>query len=146
MHGILLLLHVVSATVWTGGHLVLATAVLPRVLRSRDPSDLVWFEAGYERIGMPALAIQVATGVLLAYDLEPDIANWFVCADGPARLITMKLGLLALTAVIALDARLRVIPRLDAERLTDLAWHVVPVTALSVLFVVVGVSFRNGWY
>jgi hypothetical protein len=27
----------------------------------------------------------------------------------------------------------------------SLAWHVVPMTVVSVLFVIVGVSFRTGW-
>jgi hypothetical protein len=46
---------------------------------------------------------------------------------------------------IAADARIRIIPKLTAARLPSLAWHIVPVTVVSVLYVVVGVSFRTGW-
>ena len=35
MYGWVIFLHVLAATVWTGGHLVLATTVLPRALRER---------------------------------------------------------------------------------------------------------------
>ena len=54
--------------------------------------------------------------------------------------------MLATTVAFALDARLRLIPRLSEQNLGALAWHIVPVTIVSVLFVVVGVSFRTGWF
>jgi hypothetical protein len=56
------------------------------------------------------------------------------------------LALLAMTMAFVADARLRIIPNLSATKLASLAWDVVPVTAISVLFVVVGVSFRTGWF
>ena len=36
-------------------------------------------------------------------------------------------------------------PNLSERNLTAMAWHIVPVTVVSVLFVVVGVAFRTGW-
>jgi hypothetical protein len=45
----------------------------------------------------------------------------------------------------AIDARLRVIPVLSEKNLSVMAWHIIPVTIFSVLFVVAGVSFRTGW-
>ena len=53
MYGTMLLLHILAATIWTGGHLVLALTVLPRVMRERSPSKLLEFESAYERIGIP---------------------------------------------------------------------------------------------
>ena len=146
MWGTLLLLHILAATVWTGGHLVLALAVLPRILRERDPAALVRFESAYERIGIPALLIQVATGLWLAYRLVPEVSQWFAFEHPVARLIGVKLILLATTVAFAADARLRILPKLSQENLTSLAWHIVPVTVVSVLFVLVGVSFRTGWF
>lgn len=146
MHGLLLLLHILAATIWTGGHLVLTFVVLPRVLRNKSPSELLQFESRYERIGIPALLIQVATGLWLAYQLVPDVGQWFSLDNAVSRLITAKLALLAMTMAFAADARLRIIPNLSVANLVSLAWHVVPVTAISVLFVVVGVSFRTGWF
>ena len=87
MWGTLLLLHVLAATVWTGGHLVLALAILPRVLRERDPAALLRFESAYERIGIPALLIQVATGLWLAHRLVPDVSQWLTIETEVARLI-----------------------------------------------------------
>ena len=69
MYGLLLLLHILAATIWTGGHIVLSTVVLPRALRERSPESLLRFERGYEKIGIPALLIQVGTGIALANQL-----------------------------------------------------------------------------
>lgn len=146
MWGTLLLLHVLAATVWTGGHLVLALAILPRVLRERDPAALLRFESAYERIGIPALLIQVATGLWLAHRLVPDVSQWLTFETEVARLIGVKLVLLATTVALAADARLRILPNLSQRNLTSLVWHIVPVTLIAVLFVVVGVSFRTGWF
>ena len=145
MYGILLLLHVLAATVWTGGHLVLALTVLPRALKEKSPAELLPFESAYERVGIPALLIQVATGVWLAHRMVPDVSQWFALDNPVSRLIGAKLLLLAVTVALAADARLRTIPRLSADKLPSLAWHIVPVTVVSVLFVVIGVSFRTGW-
>ena len=144
MYATALFLHVLGATIWTGGHLVLALAWLPRVLRERSPEQLLRFEQGYERIGMPALVVQVVTGVWMAWQMVPSMGAWLSPETPVARAITLKLGLLALTALIAAHARLRVIPRLSAATLPLMAWHVAAVTLISVAFVAVGVSLRFG--
>lgn len=144
MYSYVLLIHVLAATVWTGGHLVLATTVLPRALAARDPRILLDFEAGYERIGMPALIVQVLSGLWMAHAMLPDVAAWFAFDTLPSRLIVFKLALLLVTLLTALDARLRIIPRLSAATLPAMARRIVLVTVLSVLFVAAGVSFRGG--
>jgi putative copper export protein len=144
-YAVVLTFHVLAATIWTGGHIVLATVVLPRVLRHRAHEDLLKFEAGYERVGIPALLIQVISGIWLADRLVPGFANWFDMSNPVAKLILLKLALLMITAVFAVDARLRIIPNLSEHNLVSLAWHIIPVTIVSVLFVVVGVAFRTGW-
>ena len=144
MYSYILLLHVLAATIWTGGHLVLATTILPRVLKEKSTSDLLRFESGYERIGIPALIIQVATGLWLAHNLMPEISLWFSVGNPISRLILVKLILLLLTVLFAIDARLRIIPNLTDRNLMSLAYHIIPVTIISVLFVIVGVAFRTG--
>jgi putative copper export protein len=145
MYGTLLLLHILGATIWTGGHLVLALVVLPKVLREKAPAELLRFESGFEKIGIPALLVQVATGLWLAHQMVPDVGQWLDFGNPLSRGIGAKLMLLAITIAFAADARLRIIPRLTEKNLTALAWHIIPVTVVSVLFVVVGVSFQTGW-
>ena len=145
MYGILLTIHLLCATIWTGGHIVLSLVILPKVLRHRSPETLLSFESSYEKIAMPALVIQIVTGLMLAHQLVPDVAMWFDVSNPLSRGILAKLTLLALTFSFALDARLRVIPKLSEDNLVDMALHIIPVTLFSILFVVVGVSFRMGW-
>ena len=144
MYQLILVLHILGATVWTGGHLVLATTILPRALRRRNAALVRDFEARYEGIGIPALAVQVVTGFWLAHRILPDPKAWFAFASPVATLIAVKLAVLMLTVILAVDARVRIIPRLRSENLPALAWHVIPVTVLSVLFVVIGVGLRTG--
>ena len=144
MYSYVLLIHVLAATVWTGGHLVLASSVLPRALAARDPRILLDFESGFERIGMPALLIQVASGLWMAHTIQPDVSAWFAVSNPYTKLIALKILLLAITVFTALDARLRIIPRLSVETLPAMARRVILVTVVSVLFVLVGVSFRGG--
>jgi putative copper export protein len=56
---LLVVLHLLGASVWVGGHLVLSLSVLPRALRARDPAIISEFESGLERLGIPALLVQV---------------------------------------------------------------------------------------
>ncbi len=146
MYGLALLLHILAATVWTGGHIVLSVVVLPRVLRERSPARLLEFESVYEKIGMPALIIQVITGLFLAHRMLPDVSQWLDFSNPVAHPILLKLSLLALTLCFALSARFRVIPNLSEKTLTTMAWHIIPVTIISILFVITGVSFRTGWF
>jgi len=145
LHGILLLLHVLAATIWTGGHIVLSLVILPKALKAGSPDVLLSFESVFEKLGMPALFIQITTGLALAYHLVPDVAQWFVLSNPLSIGIMLKLSLLALTFCLALNARFRVIPTLSASTLNVMALHIAAVTFLSIIFVVVGVSFRAGW-
>jgi len=144
MHKYVLLLHILAATIWTGGHLVLALAVLPRVLKERSPSELLRFESAYEKIGMPALVVQVLTGLWLAHNLVPDVRSWFAVDNFITQLIGLKLWLLTVTIALAADARLRIIPHLSIDNLAAMGRRIRWVTLLSVLFVAVGVTFRTG--
>jgi putative copper export protein len=145
LYYLLLTLHVLGATIWTGGHLVLATTVLPRALRAKRASVLTDFEQGYERVGMPALAVQIVTGLWLAHRLLGSPANWFGAAP-LAHIVQVKLLCLAGTAALAIHAKTRVIPRLNDDNLPMMAWHIAGVTMFSVLFVLAGASARLGGF
>ncbi|HKZ08985.1 MAG TPA: CopD family protein [Methylomirabilota bacterium] len=141
---LLVALHLLGATVWVGGHLVLCLAVLPRALRSRDPGIVREFESGFERLGIPALLLQVVTGLWLASHWVPDLTEWLSPSTPPARLILLKLALLVVTVALAVHARLRALPRLDATTLPFLAYHIVSVTLVGVSMLLVGVAIRTG--
>jgi putative copper export protein len=142
---LLLVAHILGACIWVGGHIVLATRILPRALRERKASLISDFEHAYERIGLPALAIQVVTGLWLATRLLGAPSNWFTDSP-PARVVQLKLALLAATVALAIHAKVRVIPRLRDDNLGTLAAHIAAVTTLAVLFTVAGASLPMGGY
>lgn len=146
MYVYILLLHILTATIWTGGHLILAFTVLPRALAVKDPKILLDFEGGFEKIGIPALLLQVASGFWLAYHMVPDISAWFTFDTTTNAYIALKLGLLVATALLAVNARFRVIPNLTAQTLPLMGWHIRAVTLFSVIFVIAGVGLNMGGY
>jgi len=72
---ILIVLHTLGATVWTGGHLVLAATILPQALGNHDPERLHQFEKHFERFGLAALMVQVVTGGWLTWIYFPILQN-----------------------------------------------------------------------
>lgn len=145
MYGVMLFLHILGATIWTGGHIILSLIILPRALRESSTKILLDFESVYEKIGMPALIVQVITGLYFAYSIESNIGQWFDLDNKITNIILIKLTLLVMTACLAMNARLRVIPKLSLSNLAIMGWHIRAVTIISILFVFVGVSFRTGW-
>jgi putative copper export protein len=138
-------LHILGAAVWAGGHLTLAVTILPNALRQQRAAPVSEFEQRFERIGLPALAVQIVTGLWLAERLLGSPGRWF--DSGPvARAVQVKLGLLALTLGLAIHARFRVIPRLSDETLPTLAWHIRLVTLAAVLLALIGASIRFAGY
>ena len=144
MYKLIVMLHLLGAAVWVGGHVTLSFVVLPPALRARDPAPILAFEQRFEMIGLPALALQILTGLWLAHYWLPDVSRWFRFDSPQATLIATKLALLALTAALGLHARLRLIPHLSAATLPRLAAHVVSVTLLGIGFVIVGSAIRLG--
>lgn len=144
MYPLILMIHVLGATVWTGGHLVLALSWLPRALRERSIEGIRAYEDGFERVGIPALLTQVVTGLWLADRWLGGLSRVTLLETPQARGIALKLGLLAVTVALAADARLRIIPKISPDNLRALAWHIVPVTLVSVAFALTGVWMRTG--
>lgn len=140
----LVLLHVLGACVWTGGHLYVALAVLPRAMREHDPALLRNTESMIERLAMPALFIQLMTGIEIARRHAGGFIAIFDLDDSIDHLVVTKLGLLLLTIVLAADVHLRR-DRFEGDAwLRFMAWHIVLVTLLAVVLVVIGVGFRTG--
>ena len=76
-HHIYLVLHLLAATIWVGGHFFLILRILPSTLQQKDISILSDFRLKFGKIGMHSLLILVVTGILLAYDYNVPISDWF---------------------------------------------------------------------
>lgn len=144
MYNLSITIHVIAAAIWAGGHIVLAAGFLPKALKDKDPSVIKFFESRYERIGMPALFILIATGLFQAFRMLPNFSDWFSFSYSIPTNVFIKLSLLFVTLGLAVHAKLRIIPKLDNNNLKPLAYHIITITIVAVLMVIVGVSFRYG--
>jgi putative copper export protein len=137
MYRLALLLHLIGAAIWTGGHLLLATRVVPRALREQNPEHITAFETTYEPVGIPALIVQVVTGLWMAFGHYK--ISLFEPGSAAHQGVVEKLILLTVIAGLAVHARFFIIPELNGSNLKKMAWHVWLVTALSVLMILAGV-------
>lgn len=133
-------IHILAATVWTGGHLVLALGFLPKAFKRKDFGIIEAFESRFEPIGLPALLILVLTGSYMTTQYAPGffLLDW---QDHYTRHLLMKYGTLLMTLGLAVHARFFLIPK---KALRPLAAHIILVTVLAVLFVLLGFSARSG--
>lgn len=141
---VLVILHTLGASVWAGGHLILAVTILPGALKNRDPDRIHQFEEHFEGFGLAALLLQVITGLWLTWLYFPGLQNFLAFQSYLSIYIGIKLLLLLGTLALAIHARFFIIPNLTKENLNSLAYHIVGVTTLAVLFVVVGAGIRLG--
>lgn len=141
---IALLMHVLSATIWAGGHLILSIGFLPKALKEKNPQIIEQFESKYERIGIPSLVLQILTGLWLGTYYDSDPVGWFTFRGSLSAQLALKVILVVLTLLLALHARFRIIPKLGPENMGALAFHIIAVTLIGVLLVILGVSIRTG--
>ena len=139
---LLIFFHMVGACIWVGGHLILLFRYVPLALKKKDPLPVLGFEQKYEKMGILALALQVITGILLGTDYH---IPWFSFENHMNTVFSIKLILMLVTVVLAVHARIFVIPRVSGKNLKLLVCHIAAVTLLSLAFVFMGVSFRMGW-
>ncbi len=138
--------HLFGATIWVGGHLVLALVILPNAWRTKSLQSLQEFETLYEKIGIPALILQVVTGLWLAYERSPQLSRWIDFTTPTLRVIPIKLSLLLLTVLLAIHARFWIWPSLTLKTLPIFSLHVGVVTILAVALMTLGLGFRLGWF
>ncbi len=140
----LVIFHTLGATVWTGGHLVLAITVLPKALKSRNPNLIHQFEEHFETFGLTALLLQIVTGLWMTWLYFPGFQHFLQFESYLSTYIGIKLGLLLATVGLAIHARFFIIPNLTTETLNSLAYHIIGITTLAVLFVILGAGIRLG--
>ena len=146
MHQALLIIHLIAATVWVGGHLVLCVTILPAALRQMDPKPVLDFERRYERIAIPSLLILVVSGIWMSYLYNVPASAWLRFAHPIETIVSTKLILLLATLLLGAHGRLRIIPRLGVSNLKLIAVHIVAVTLLGLGLLTAGSFVRfGGW-
>lgn len=147
IHHFYLVVHLLSATIWVGGHLVLAIGFLPKALKHKNFDYIKNFEKTYEPIGMPSLLLLVVTGVLMSYNFGIGIAQWFSFSNGIETVISLKIIGLLLTVGLAISAQTRVLPQLhkgNIKKLPEMAVHIICVTLIGIVMLILGSFVRYG--
>ena len=144
MHHFLFIIHLLSATIWVGGHLLLSIAYLPPALKSKDPEVIRGFEKKYEPIGIPALIILVVTGVMMAYRYGVSVSTWFRFESQIESVVSIKLLLLFTTFALAVHARFFIIPKLSTKTLGKMALHIILITIIGISMLILGSTVRLG--
>lgn len=148
MQKIALILHLLGASIWVGGHFYLLIRLMPTFIRHDDVEGFLNFEKSYEPLGLTALVVQIITGIYMMAHILP-IPLWTSNMGVLTELIHGKLTWLVLTIVTALHARFRVVKKLQAgthqpNTLIIMGVHVLLICIWGMAFVINGAFFRWG--
>ncbi|MGN7808758.1 copper resistance protein CopD [Flavobacterium sp. 22076] len=144
LHHFILIIHLLAATIWVGGHLTLSIVFLPSALRKKDPNIILNFERKFETLGMSSLITLVITGIWMAYDFGVTIDTWFTFSGSFEKVVSAKLLLLFLTIICALIAQFRIIPNLNEFNIKKMAVLIISVTLIGVTMLILGSTLRYG--
>jgi putative copper export protein len=137
MYKLALVLHLVGASVWLGGHLILALRIAPKALKLREPSLITDFEREYEPLGLPALLLQIVTGLWLAFGhYKVSLLDFSSYAS---RGVHEKLLLLLVTLALAVHARFFLIPNLSENTIKSMSYHIWAISGVAVLMLLAGI-------
>jgi putative copper export protein len=142
MYKIAILLHILGACIWVGGHLLLSIRIVPAALKTKNVSLIRNFEQAFEPVGIPALLVQVITGLWIAFGHYH--LRLFSMETGMEKAVTLKLALLLITLILAIHARFFIIPRLNEAGLKKMVFHILLITFVALAMLYTGVQFRFG--
>ncbi|WP_417942227.1 copper resistance protein CopD [Flavobacterium sp. RS13.1] len=147
-HHLLLIIHLLSAAIWVGGHILLCVAYLPKALKEKDPEIILNYEKKYEPAGMTSLFLLVVTGILMAYKYGVTLNYWFHFATPIESVVSSKLILLLTTTAFALSAQFRVLPKLKTNpgKLPEMTFHILSVTTIGIVMLIFGSFIRFGGF
>ncbi len=144
IHPILLILHLLAATIWVGGHLLLSIRFLPEALQKKDLSIILNFKDKFEVVGLPSILILLISGIAMAYDYGVSFSRWFSFSDGIEKIISIKLILIFTTLILAAYAQLFVFPKASSERIRPVAIQIILVTLIGVAMLILGSLIQLG--
>ncbi len=147
-HHVLLIVHLICATVWVGGHLYLCCCILPGVLKTKKAQKLLAFEKSFEPLGLSSLALLVITGLWMMRQFGIQWSDCFSFSTPIEQVTSTKLILLLTTVMFAISAQTRVIPKLkrSPKKLPEMAVHAICVTLLGMALLIAGSFVRYGGF
>ena len=137
---ILVFLHIIAASIWAGGYIILSISILPKSIRQKSTDLIQNFNKSFHTISMIALTIQIITGFRLATLLLP-MSNWAEFSNPVALGINTKFLLLFLTVISIIIEKIYL---KKSNNINFTAFMIIFITILSVIFIYTGISIRIG--
>lgn len=143
-HQIILIIHLLAATIWVGGHLLLLLRYVPKAIKSKSLEELSAFRKSFEPVGMPSLFILIITGILMAYDYNIIFEKWFLFENSIEKIVSIKLILLFISLTLAFITIRFVLPSINKISPFILYFIIFLVTIIAVTMLVLGSLVRVG--
>lgn len=143
-HQITLIIHLLAATIWVGGHLILLIRYVPKAITTNSLAELSDFRKNFEPVGMSALVILIITGILMAYDYGISVDKWFAFEGSIEKIVSIKVLLLLLSLLLAFIATKFVFPKLQNTSSPVLYFFIAAVTIMAVTMLILGSFVRIG--
>lgn len=143
-HQIVLIIHLLAATIWVGGHLLLLLRHVPKAIKSKSIEELSAFRKNFEPVGMPSLFILIITGILMAYDYNITFEKWFQFENSIEKIISVKLILLLISLTLAFITFKFVLPSINKISPFLLYFIIFLVTTIAVFMLILGSLVRVG--
>ena len=143
-HQIILIIHLLAATIWVGGHLILLLRYVPKAIKTKSLDELSVFRKNFEPVGMPSLFVLIVTGIIMAYDYNVTIEKWFLFENAIEKIVSIKLILLFISLTLAFITIKFVLPSIDKLSPFILYFIIFLVTTIAVTMLILGSLVRVG--
>ncbi|WP_282787980.1 copper resistance protein CopD [Flavobacterium croceum] len=144
LHQLILIIHLLAATIWVGGHLILLLRYVPKAIKNKSLEELSAFRKNFEPVGMPSLFILIVTGIIMAYNYNVTIEKWFLFENAIEKIVSIKLILLFVSLTLAFITIKFVLPSIDKLSPFLLYFIIFLVTTIAVMMLILGSLVRVG--
>lgn len=143
-HHILVILHILGASIWIGGFLLYALKIIPAAKKENNAGIIKDFEKRYHVLAMIALTIQLLTGFRLGMIYTGGMGASFSLDTTASVLYVAKLALIFLSMFLIIFLRKAVLPKVTDENMSKLSSLVWVMTIIALVMLYLGTSFRFG--
>ncbi len=141
---VLIILHILGASIWIGGMLIMALGALPKAKKANDASLLKNYEGSFHILGMIAITIQFLTGFRLAMIYAGGMKGLFDFSNHAAVLFMWKLVIVLLSAGLFVVFKKKTLSNLDNNNISSASAIVWIIAVLAIAQMVLGLGFSRG--
>lgn len=141
---VLIILHILGASIWIGGLLIMALGVLPKAKKANNSSLLKDYEGSFHILGMIALTLQFLTGFRLAMIYAGGMKGLFDFSNHAAVLFIWKFVLILLTMGLFVIFKKKTLSTLTDSNISSASVMVWILTIIALALMILGLGFSRG--